>query len=118
MSILARPQTTTGAWTTADVLRVIADRVGGDQPPTHVQVTIQHREGDVAAVELTAKQVAMPLPTTRHVGGVSWHHTSKLDRDGMTVIAFCAVQEPAAAKRDRLTRELAELDAQIGADRG
>jgi hypothetical protein len=114
MSILARPETTTGAWSTADVLRAIADRVdGANQPPVNVRISIQYSHGNTVAVDATAKRVAMPLPTTREVGG-TWQHTSTLERDGMTVIAFCGVEEPAAAKRARLARELEELDALIG----
>jgi hypothetical protein len=112
MSILQRPQTIP-AFPTADVLREIAAVVDSQHPPVHVRVSIQHDHGDVPGVELTAKRLAMPLATTGEVGG-GWHHTSTLDRDGLSVVAFCGVAEPAAAKRDRLRRELEELDAQIG----
>jgi hypothetical protein len=116
MSILARPTDYIPAFPTADVLRAIAEQVE-ESPPVGVRVTIQYDHDNTAAVDATAKRVAMPLATTREVGG-GWQHASTLEREGMSVVAFCGVEEPAAAKRDRLRRELEELDALIGGDRG
>jgi hypothetical protein len=111
MTILQRPPTIP-AFPTADVLRAIAEQVE-ESPPLGVRVTIQYDHDNTAAVDATAKRVAMPLATTRQVGG-SWQHTSTLERDGLSVVAFCGVEEPQQAKLKRLTQELAALQKEIG----
>lgn len=84
--------------------------------PVGVHATVQYGHGQTAEVQRVAELVEAPPPERRQVAG-GWHYDSEIRSEGdehLRVLVFCGVDEPPEAKRERLRRELAELDAQIG----
>lgn len=100
--------------TIAEQLRKLADQL--DPTISCEWVTIHIQPDDHATVDRIGQSLWGRDGEIKLMGNGNRHHdVNGITPAGVRVHAYCQWQEPAEDKRERLSRELAALDEQIGA---